>query len=136
MKESNYVTQIIAAVKEIGGKAIKFVETPFSEIGSPDIFICLRGVFIVIETKIGNNEASEIQKQRLREWAKAGAITLIVNGSLYPVELLIRFLQSGDAVDYVNYKDFKTWEEWQDYFEERIGWLKTYVDVGTSRTSN
>lgn len=94
MKESEYVTQIITEINSNGGKAVKFVETEFSEIGTPDIIGCFNGHCFVLEAKIYPNAASGIQALRLKEWEKAGAVALIVGyPDIFPKDI-VNFLKA------------------------------------------
>ena len=45
--------------------------------GIPDIICCYKGKFIGIETKDGNNKASELQLAHIRQIRKAGGIGFV-----------------------------------------------------------
>lgn len=94
MRESEYVTQIIAELEKIGAKAVKFVETEYSEIGTPDIIGCFSGLTFLIEVKIADNTTSKIQNLRLQEWAKAGAITIVVTHPLDSAFLIAMYIRN------------------------------------------
>lgn len=76
MNEQQYVTNIIKAINEGGGKAVKFVENEYSEKGTPDIIGSYNGRMIVVEAKVDDNNVSVIQGIRLDQWFDAGAISL------------------------------------------------------------
>lgn len=76
MNEQQYVTNIIKAINDLGGKAVKFVETEYSEKGTPDIIGSYKGRAFAIEAKVDDNKVSIIQEIRLQEWFDAGAIAI------------------------------------------------------------
>lgn len=79
LTESQFVTDIIKEIEKLGGKAVKFVETEYSEKGFPDIVGCYKGRMFLIEAKVEPNTASKIQEQRIQEWSKAGAFAFITS---------------------------------------------------------
>jgi hypothetical protein len=50
--------------------------------GQPDVFICYKGYMILAEFKIPGKVPTDLQKSKLRKWAKSGAICLVVNNYL------------------------------------------------------
>lgn len=75
MKESKLVDKIRNEIKRLGGKSIKIHGNQYIEIGTPDVIGCLKGKMLAIECKLPGEEPSKIQKHRLGEWEKVGAIT-------------------------------------------------------------
>lgn len=72
-----------------GCKAVKNHGSIYSERGRPDIDVCRRGQYSVIELKNPGGHATPIQLRRIREYAKAGAKAHIVDNmdrikQLYP----------------------------------------------------
>ena len=49
--------------------------TAYAHRGDPDIYGCINGRMILIETKIDRNKPTKIQEKRLRDWRRAGAIS-------------------------------------------------------------
>lgn len=83
MTESKLRTDIAAYVRRLARsgvpiKAIKYHGGPFGEAGTPDWHITLRGRSYWIEAKVGDNDLTPIQAERLRQWAAAGAVTAVV----------------------------------------------------------
>lgn len=71
------------------GKAINIHGGIFSERGTPDIIGCIRGRLIAFECKRSEAEApTTIQKWRLCEWIKAGAVVGSVS-DLWQVQMVL-----------------------------------------------
>ena len=83
MKESTLYARIVKDLRTQfpNCKIIKIHGSEYMEVGLPDLIGCLPpdGKTIVIETKIKDNKPTEIQKFRLNEYAKAGAIAFWCN---------------------------------------------------------
>ena len=78
MKESTLVNKILKYLNGLPNcKAIKRHGGMFGRAGEPDITGCHKGKHFEIEVKVGNNKLTEIQLQRLREWADTGAKTFV-----------------------------------------------------------
>lgn len=61
-------------IRQAGGKSIKLHGGPMFS-GHPDIFACLMGYCLVIETKrAGVNGPDDRQQENIRRWTNAGAI--------------------------------------------------------------
>jgi hypothetical protein len=56
----------------------------FTQSGIADILVCIYGVFVALECKVGNNKASESQALYLQSINKAGGIGRIVR---HPLEI-------------------------------------------------
>lgn len=75
--EKKIRTACIKLLHQHGGKAIPTCP-PGVEAGTPDILACLKGRMWCIECKAQEEEPSPLQKKRLDEWSKAGAVTMLV----------------------------------------------------------
>lgn len=53
----------------------------FGRSGVPDVIACLKGQFIGIECKAGNNKPTELQKRELCNIQTAGGYAIVVNES-------------------------------------------------------
>lgn len=73
MTEAEYVRKIVDALNDIG-YAIKTNGNNFSVKGTPDVFACVKGQMVVIETKVDGNTPSDKQYLELEKWANEGAI--------------------------------------------------------------
>ena len=113
MKETQYVTNIKNAFEEVGAKVVKYVGNEFGEKGTPDLIGVIDCVPFVIEAKVGINQPSEIQIQRLREWADAGSVALLVTYPMHTPENISRYFYMSDLI----VGERGTWEQWQADFE-------------------
>ena len=80
MKESALVHNLLKALNAAGAKAIKIHGSAFSEAGTPDIIGAAgfqSGRAFAIECKVGRNQPTALQRQRLHEWECGGAVTAI-----------------------------------------------------------
>lgn len=78
MTESSFVVKIKRYLKERGAYCEKIWGGGFQSAGIPDIIGCYRGYFIGLEAKVGNNQASEIQKVKIKQIIKAGGFAKVV----------------------------------------------------------
>ncbi len=53
----------------------------FGRSGVPDVIACLKGQFIGIECKAGNNKPTELQKRELQSIRDAGGYAIVINES-------------------------------------------------------
>lgn len=51
---------------------------PGVETGTPDILGCYRGKMFALELKVGKNQPTDLQQHRLKQWAAAGAVAIVV----------------------------------------------------------
>lgn len=49
--------------------------------GVPDVICCLKGRFLAIECKAGNNKPTALQLKEMREIESSGGVALVVNES-------------------------------------------------------
>ena len=75
--EAKVVRAVMREFRAHGGKIIK-TTPPGVEVGTPDLLGCLNGRMWCIECKAEEEEPSPLQKKRLDEWSKAGAVTMLV----------------------------------------------------------
>lgn len=93
MKESDIEKYLVGRVKEIGGKAYKFVSP--GNAGVPDRLICLpggRGVFV--ELKAPGKRPTPLQMRKHEELRGLGHSVLVID-SLTDVDLLVSVLREG-----------------------------------------
>ncbi len=87
--EKSIVGSIVKAVKARPGVVIrKRHGTAMGVAGDPDLYGTVGGRHFEIEVKRPGSRLTELQAQRLREWARAGAIT----GVAHTVEDALRIL--------------------------------------------
>lgn len=122
MKESQYVDRITACVNAFlpDSAVLKVHGNANTPKGTPDLFISHRGQLVVIETKIENNEPSDIQKYRLQYWAESGAIAFWASDSFaQPIQVVdfIRFIIKQRFDDFLEiHTMFLNSEYWQEQF--------------------
>jgi len=61
--------------------------------GTPDLIVCLRGIFIAIELKIGDEEPDDLQAYKLNAIKRAGGVTYVVRPT--NAEEVLRNLRKG-----------------------------------------
>jgi hypothetical protein len=71
-------------------KAVKI--TVSNEKGIPDIHICWKGYYIVLEIKASSGKVASAQKSQLRRYADAGALSAVVS-SLDEFDMVMRNLE-------------------------------------------
>ncbi len=98
MKESRLSRKLLDKLGKIEGvKAIKIHGDRYTEAGTPDIIGSVRGRMFVIECKRSSKVSLEpIQKQRLKEWANAGALACSVRNNA-EMETLLTFMRGDDV---------------------------------------
>lgn len=67
-------------------------------IGFPDIVCCYKGLFVGIEVKDGDNQASKVQELQIRKIIKAGGVGVVVR-SLEEVQSLVETLEKAKVHD-------------------------------------
>jgi len=55
------------------------VMTGFGRSGIPDIICCVRGKFLAIECKAGDNKPTALQERELQKINEAGGVSLVIN---------------------------------------------------------
>lgn len=55
------------------------VMTGFGRSGIPDIICCVRGHFLAIECKAGDNKTTALQDRELQKINEAGGVSLVIN---------------------------------------------------------
>lgn len=77
MAERNLQKQVLRKLRERYPSAQFRVlhGTVYAHRGDPDIYGCIGGRMIQIETKISGNKPSPLQEKRIRDWEAAGAIS-------------------------------------------------------------
>jgi len=87
--EREIVKQIIAALRKVPHCTVrKRHGTAYGTAGDPDITGCINGRHFELEVKRPGCKPTELQRQRLKEWAKSGAITGVVTSSREALDVL------------------------------------------------
>jgi len=71
--------KVTIILKELGAYYFYPVTGGFGRSGVPDIICCLRGNFVGIECKAGDNKATALQLKNLEDIQAAGGLAFIVN---------------------------------------------------------
>ena len=89
--------------KKVKEKAVKLIKAygvyyffpathGFGRSGVPDIICCIKGRFLGIECKAGNNKPTALQEKEMQDIRSAGGITMVVN------ETNLTMLDGGDMM--------------------------------------
>lgn len=77
-RELSLQKRIVAHVNACGGRARIIAQTEYTTAGDPDILGVFLGQFFTVEAKEDGEQATPIQRFRLREWADSGALVGVV----------------------------------------------------------
>lgn len=78
-RELRLQKRIVKLIKDAGGEARIVAQSAWTTVGDGDVIGCLRGQFIYLEVKDGDDyKPTKIQLHRLRKWEKAGAWAYVV----------------------------------------------------------
>ena len=76
-REAVLQTKILKFLKDSGVYAVNQHGSAMSSKGTPDILVCVKGKFVGIETKVGNNKCSPAQILHHKRIAKAGGVVIV-----------------------------------------------------------
>ena len=79
VKEKWVKQQVVKMLKERHVYYFFPVAGAYTSIGVPDIVACIRGRFVGIECKAGNNRPTELQLRNLEDIRDNGGVALVVN---------------------------------------------------------
>ena len=79
VKEKCVKQQVVKMLKERHVYYFFPVAGAYTSIGVPDIVACIRGRFVGIECKAGNNRPTELQLRNLEDIRDNGGVALVVN---------------------------------------------------------
>ncbi len=79
VKEKWVKQQVVKMLKERHLYYFFPVAGAYTSIGVPDIVACIRGRFVGIECKAGNNRPTELQLRNLEDIRDNGGVALVVN---------------------------------------------------------
>lgn len=66
-------------LKDLGAYYVMPVTGGYGNSGAPDFIVCLKGMFIGIECKAGNNKVTALQQHNLNSIKNAGGAGLVIN---------------------------------------------------------
>ena len=69
----------VKLIKSYGAYYFYPVMTGFGRSGIPDIICCVRGKFLAIECKAGDNKPTALQERELQKINEAGGVSLVIN---------------------------------------------------------
>ena len=69
----------VKLLKSYGAYYFYPVMTGFGRSGIPDIISCVRGKFLAIECKAGDNKTTALQDRELQKINEAGGVSLVIN---------------------------------------------------------
>lgn len=79
-EEKNFENKIKHYLDEIGAWHLKYHGNAFSANGTPDLLICLNGVFMAVEVKATRGRPTKLQQYKINLINKAGGVAMV----LYP----------------------------------------------------
>lgn len=90
MLESALQRDIRRYIRSLGGYAVKYHSSEFTERGIPDIICCYKGKFIAIETKRKGHKSEQTEYQQIHEQniKKANGIYLLCDDINEVIQLL------------------------------------------------
>lgn len=129
MNENTYVRFMRVELELLGAKTVKFVPSGTGT-GEPDVIGSYDGQTFVIEAKVYPNTPSELQLERRKEWAKAGAIAVIATYPMHTPKLVAKVVV-GMAGDFANSRRYSQISPTfaQDIFEATIESYKNEVSA-------
>lgn len=77
--ESKVKKKVTSILKSYGAYYFYPVTGGFGRSGVPDIVCCLRGKFIGIECKAGDNKPTALQEKNLKDIRESGGFAFVVN---------------------------------------------------------
>jgi hypothetical protein len=97
--EARLVRQIIKHLEEVFPTAQirKRHGGPYATAGDPDIYLCVAGRHLEIEVKMPGENPTSLQNQRLVQWGRAGALTVVVHTVSELECWLERLVQGGSS---------------------------------------
>ena len=99
MKESQLIKKAKDYVHSIGGVAYKIHGGPYSERGTPDLFICLRGKFIGAEAKLPKKMPTTVQDMQLNRILRADGFSFWFHSIEEFKTIIDRFLVVDKELD-------------------------------------
>lgn len=79
---------------EVGGFWWKVHGGIFQIKGNPDICGCVRGLYIAIEVKDGNNEADKIQLTRIKQIREAGGLAFVTWDARKAADKVVEYVKN------------------------------------------
>ena len=76
--EKSFENKIKRYLKDKGCYRVKYHGNYFSENGTPDVLVCIKGYFLAIEVKAQTGKASELQLVKVDAIRKAGGFAYVV----------------------------------------------------------
>lgn len=112
-RESSLHTKIKKYAEGLGWYVVKVWGGGFQESGIPDLILCVNGVFIGMEVKIGTGKPSALQCDHVLSVCEAGGVGCIVWS----------FEEAKQIIDEVAVGDY----DLQGYFDAATALYKKYV---------
>ena len=81
MSESAFQSKVIKYLERMGGYVINTHGGTQTKVGTPDLIVCWRGVFLAIELKTDEGRIRPKQKEELRKISEAGGIAMSLRPS-------------------------------------------------------
>lgn len=78
-READVKARVKRALARLGAWYTMPHQAGYSQAGVPDFLVCIKGHFIGIETKFGNNQPTPLQHRQLADIRRAGGHAFVVN---------------------------------------------------------
>ena len=99
MKESAYQTIVMDYIKSVGGWCFTtHGGSQFQRAGLPDVIACYKGFFFGLELKVGNYQATELQKSTLNNIQDTGGVGLVLRDNLTHIKDVIRYIDKYNKI--------------------------------------
>lgn len=99
MKEAKYQEQVLDYLKSRGAWCFTtHGGSMFQVAGLPDVIAVYKGIFLGLELKTGNYQATELQKQKLNNIQDAGGVGLILRDDFDLLNVTLHYIdKTGKA---------------------------------------
>lgn len=106
MKESKFQTLVLDYIEERGGWCFtSHGGSMYQVAGLPDVIGTYKGVFLGLELKVGNYQATQLQKSKLNAIQEAGGVGMILRDSLVDLDNVLTYIDKhGKAPKQTKYE--------------------------------
>lgn len=77
-EEKRFEQKIRKYLDSLGAWSVKYHGNAMSANGTPDLLVCLNGVFMAIEVKATHGRPSELQKYKINQINDAGGVAMVL----------------------------------------------------------
>ena len=77
--EAKVKKKVKLVLMDMGAYHLSPIGTGYGSMGAPDIIACVKGRFIGIECKAGNNKPTMLQENNLKQIRENGGLAVVIN---------------------------------------------------------